>query len=334
MCAGDGSACYIAFGAKFMLENIQNGKELADLQKRVSSDISEVLLLGFNGRFDSGIPRTTGHAAMVFCGLSNADIDVGLASSIETNLAWGFHAGWVSITSRVRDTSGACSKTDISAVQVEFDLLSADVICSGSDNFVLNGYSAILGGTDNVVVGNHSVVHGGAGNRVTGAGSLVAGGSANRVTGDYSTVGGGAKNAVIAQYSAILGGSSNYAISNYASVAGGFRNFVRSRHGVVVGGSFNTVGGLRSVAMGQYALAVHDQSLVLSFGGKSYGQCASNADNSINVCADSLWVNDYDVGECYDFLLSRRLSDEPSRVEEYVLPPLYCANADVWVVLV
>jgi hypothetical protein len=324
VCGGNNSDCFVAFGAEHMLSAIERGEAVADLQARFAAlvakqqdsavagvQVGSMQVVNFHGTFDSVVPRTVGTATMVVCGLPAAAVDMSAARALAESLAWGFHAGTADVASWERDTSGRCSTA---SVELTVDVMASDVICSGQGNAVADGYSAVLGGALNTVRGNWSVVHGGTGNQVTGEGSVVGGGFENSVEGTHSGVSGGSRNAVHGNFAGIHGGSNNVVISNYGAVLGGFRNEVRARHSVVGGGSYNTAAGLFSVVLGQYGHATHSEALVLAFGGKNAGTCESMGPNSINVCAGSLWVNDYNLGTAFDYVVTkRRLSSDVAR---------------------
>jgi hypothetical protein len=287
---------------------------MTELQSSVSSDIYDVYLVSFLDNFDSIVPQTCGTVKLVICGLSNSVIDDTILEQLSDSIAWAFHAASGSVTSRKRDTSDICQSKDKSsdmvAVEITAEVSSSDVICSGVRNVIENGYSTVLGGQNNLARGNYSIIHAGLSNKLFGDYSVIAGGFENSVSGDYSDIGGGSCNIVQSNYASVQGGSSNFVISNYGAVLGGYRNAVRGRHAVVVGGSQNTASGLYSVAMGQMTVASHDKSLVMGFAGKEAGICESQKDNSINFCANSVWINNYNLGSSVDFVSKRRLVSE------------------------
>jgi hypothetical protein len=130
-------------------------------------------------------------------------------------------------------------------------------------------------------------------NEISSSDSVVGGGYNNAVYGSYSTISGGTQNVVQADYGSVGGGLRAKVFSNYAVAMGGYNNRATGRFAVTLGGSNNYARGRYSMALGKGADAKGDYSLAMSF--KDGVTCTTDDDNTINICADSVYVNDFDI---------------------------------------
>lgn len=161
-----------------------------------------------------------------------------------------------------------------------------------ASNELLGSFATIIGGYSNDIDADTQYAAVGAGKH-------------NQIVGDsiHATISGGLNNVNNGDYSSIIGGWKNKVYSNYGSVLGGFMNKVSSRFGTVLGGSKNTVSGRFGVAAGYNAVTSADWSAAFAFRGNA--GCTNDLKNSLKFCADSFYVNDFNVVD----LASRRLDE-------------------------
>lgn len=143
------------------------------------------------------------------------------------------------------------------------------VVSGGQGNYAGQQFATVGGGYLNLNQGEYATIGGGSYNRAWGNYSVVGGGGgasaadSNTASGNYSTISGGIRNIAGGVYSNVAGGINNQATGNMSSVLGGTANVASGGQSICLGTASRSLGTI-SVAIGKYANANHDGSVVLA----------------------------------------------------------------------
>lgn len=196
---------------------------------------------------------------------------------------------------------------------------------SGDMSFVGNGINnhasgrmgTIINGQDNSASANGAFVGTGMSNRASGEFGSIVSGKNNMASGSYSVIGTGTFNVASGFNSFIASGQSegsgivneasgdgafigsgegNRASGRNAFVSSGYQINATGEYSHAIGGQFSSASGPRSMSMGSYAYAEHENSTVLNAGAK---KCASDDVNQFKICSNTKVAAKFYADEFY-----------------------------------
>ena len=250
-------------------------------------------------------------------GLNYATISGGDLNIITSSVPWGISIGGgranaiTGADARYSRIGGGWANTITAAEEAtisggEGSTITADEgTIGGGSGHTVNGLNGTIGGGLNNVAGFAASVPGGQGLTASGSNSSigggldnsavntmsrVGGGQLNRAAGNYAFLGGGLRNGALAGWASVVGGGSNIADGAYAHIGGGMTNLASGQGSTIPGGRDNIALGDYSLAAGQAASALHDNSYVWSDGSAN---ATSQAANTYTLYASGgVWIDE------------------------------------------
>jgi hypothetical protein len=234
-------------------------------------------LFYFDETFNDSAPNATVPAEALVAGGVATNIDVAIVPK----------GTGAFLTATPDNTAAGGNKRGASAVDLQIARAAATDIAAAER-------STIGGGSDNSIDSSatHAVISGGSGNQTLAVNSVTGGGADNttNATATAGVVGGGSANILRGAYSAIGGGRENQtaASATYSSVPAGYKaSATNYGQEVIASGAFSSA--LGTAQRSRYILRTSTTSDAASRL-TSDGVGSANADNTVNMPAESLFV--------------------------------------------